>query len=91
MTTRLQVAKPGRPRGSTSQTTGAMGSIKANELMPLTEFMRRMGMGRKAWFALRRAGFPCRRFGRQAFIVGADALRFFSALPADNGEGATNG
>jgi hypothetical protein len=77
---------PGRPRGSTTSTGEALGSIRADELLPLAEFRKRMGIGTKGLRSLREAGLPIRRFGRQGFIVGRDCVEWFAALPIDKGD-----
>jgi len=63
------------------------GSIRADELLPLSVVRERLGIGTKGISAMRRAGLPIRRFGRQGFVLGADVLDFFSRLPTDGGEG----
>lgn len=60
-----------------------LGSIRADEIMPAREFCRRFGLGRDAWDALRRRGFPTLKDGKQRLVDGAKALDFF------RGSGAT--
>ena len=39
--------RPGRPKGAASTTAGGLGSIRADELLPLRELCRRLGKGAK--------------------------------------------
>lgn len=55
----------------------ALGSIRADEIMPSAEFRRRMGVGVRAWRELVRKGLPVIRCGKQCFVDGNDALQFF--------------
>ena len=61
-------------------TTPALGSVSASEIMPAREYCRRMGHGKKAWDALRHRGFPTIRCGKQVFVEGAAALKWFRGL-----------
>ena len=65
------------------------GSIRADELMPLQEFCRRLRIGRKTWYSMRDAGLRSAEIGKQRYILGRDALEFFAGLAErqDRGEG----
>ena len=56
------------------------GSIRGDEVYPLREFCRRLGIGRKSWISMRNGGLRFCTSGRQIFIVGNDALKFFGEL-----------
>jgi hypothetical protein len=62
--------------------TPALGSVRADEVMPGREYCRRMGHGRKAWDELRKRGFPVIRCGKQVFVDGAAAIAYFRGLGA---------
>jgi hypothetical protein len=59
-----------------------LGSIRGDELLPLRVFCSRLGIGKKAWAALSRRGFPVIRCGKQGFVDGAAALGYFRGLAA---------
>jgi len=61
------------------------GSIRADELLPLAVLRSRLGLGPRSWAELRRAGLPVKKLGRQKYVLGADVLEFFAALPAEGG------
>jgi len=61
-----------------------IGPIHADEILPLRAARERLGVGEKGLAQMRRAGLKVRRFGRQGYIVGADAIQFFKSLPADD-------
>jgi hypothetical protein len=67
--------------------TPLLGSIHAGEIMPLREFLRRMGLSRKSWAELSRRGFPSVKAGKQVFIIGDLALGFFRKLAEQHTKG----
>ena len=69
-----------RPRTATPPAIPALDSIHSDELLPLRVFRQRLGIGRKAWAALARRGFPVIRCSKQGFIDGAAALAFVRGL-----------
>ena len=77
--------RPGRPRGREQNTGDGMGSIRADELLPLRELCRRLGIGSRGWRTLRDSGVPVRRVGKQAFVLGDELLAHFRRLPIDQG------
>ena len=70
-------------RQRTSTPPPAPGVIRAGEAYNLHEFRDRLRLGHKGVAAMRRAGLPVRRFGRQGYVLGDDALRFMAGLPVD--------
>ena len=56
------------------------GSIRADELLPLQEFLRRLKIGRKTWYSMKRAGLRSCSIGKQTYILGRDVLSFFGKL-----------
>ncbi len=66
--------------------TPARGSIRADEVLPLGEFCRRLNIGVKTWRGMRDSGLRSAKIGKQRFIVGADAVQFFAKL-AERGDG----
>ena len=75
--------RPGRPRGSKSATTEAMGAIHPAAIYPLPVFCKLLGLGSRGWRSLRTAGLPTRRHGKRAYILGSDAVKWFESLPVD--------
>jgi hypothetical protein len=71
-----------------SQTVG--GSIRADEVLPLQEFCRRLRIGQKTWRSMKAAGLRSCEFGRQRYIVGRDALNFFTTLAERQAGDATS-
>lgn len=61
------------------------GSIRADELMPLAEFCRRLRIGRKTWYRMKSAGLRSAEIGKQRYILGHDALDFFAKLAQRQG------
>ncbi len=61
-------------------TAAPIGSVHSDELLPVRVFCQRLGMGRKAWAALAKRGFPVIRCGKQGLVYGAAALAFFREL-----------
>jgi hypothetical protein len=57
------------------------GSVRADEVLPLVLLRSRFGIGNKTVAQMRRSGLPIRRFGRQAYVLGADLIEFFRMLP----------
>ena len=58
------------------------GSVRADEVMPLSELQRRFRLGYKGTAEAQRQGLRTIALGRQKFILGRDVLRFFER-PAD--------
>jgi len=83
---------PGRPRTTPQPQPRPRGSVRADELLPLSELGRRLGMGHKTLARVQRAGLRTVLFGRMKYALGADVLAFFRRLAAeqDGGE-STNG
>lgn len=84
-----RLTRPGRPAGSKgtgeSKTATGLGSIRADELLPLRVVCKRLGLGSRAWRTLRDSGVPVRTVGKQRFILGDELLSHFRRLPADGG------
>jgi len=57
-----------------------LGSIHADEAMPLRELSRRFGWGRQQQADAIKAGLRAVVIGRQKFVVGRDVLMFFENL-----------
>jgi len=58
----------------------APGTIARGELYSLTEFRRRLSLGRAAIRHLKAKGLPIIRCGRSAFVSGSAAVEFFEGL-----------
>ena len=54
--------------------TQGRGPIAADEIYPLSVFLKRLGVGRHSLTALRRQGLPLRPIGTRLFIDGSEAL-----------------
>jgi hypothetical protein len=61
------------------------GSIRADEVLPLAEFCRRLRIGRKTWYTMKAAGLRSCEIGKQRYIVGRDAVDFFATLAERQG------
>lgn len=57
-----------------------IGSIRADEILPLEEFKTRTGLSRHSMRGLREAGLPIRRIGKRGFILGSDFLEMMSRV-----------
>lgn len=60
---------------STSTRQG-IGSIRADELLPIAEVQTRLGIGKAAMRTMRKNGLAIRRVGRQSYVVGSDLIDF---------------
>ena len=58
----------------------ACGSIRADEVVSMAEFGRRLGFAHKALADAQRAGLRTIFFGRCKFVLGSDAIAFFQRL-----------
>ena len=58
----------------------ARGSVRADELMPLREFGRRLGLASRSLQDAQRRGLRTVLFGRTKYILGRDAIHFFDEL-----------
>ena len=56
------------------------GSIRADEVLPISVFLRRLGIGRNSLTALRRRGLRVHAIGRRLFVDGAEAVAFLRSL-----------
>jgi hypothetical protein len=65
-------------RKSTTAPPSPLGSIRADEVLPLAEAGRRLGMGKRGMQAAQRAGLPVVRFGRRGYVLGRDVLDWFA-------------
>lgn len=63
-----------------------LGSISADELMPMREFGRRLDLHDKALSDAQKAGLRTVLFGRCKFVLGSDAIDFFRGLAADQAD-----
>jgi hypothetical protein len=57
-----------------------LGSIRADELLTLDEVRRRLKWGYKTVAKAQRDGLVVIHWGRQAYVLGEDLLRFFRSL-----------
>jgi hypothetical protein len=67
------------------------GSIRADELVTLTEFCRRLRIGQKTWRSMKAAGLRSAAIGKQRYIIGKDILDFFGRLTAQHTEESADG
>jgi hypothetical protein len=70
-----------------SQGSARLDAIRADEILPLPVFLRRLGLGRHTFRELRRLGLPVFTFGRRAYIDGGRAVEFLRALAEQQGNG----
>ena len=68
-----------------------LGSISAGEVMPMSEFGRRLNLKNQALADAQRAGLRTILFGRCKYVLGSDALDWFRRLAdaqaGDTGQG----
>jgi hypothetical protein len=62
--------------------------VRADEIYPLPEFRRRLGLGAAAMRTARRQGLRVRQLGRTRYVLGRDALEFFGSLGTHGGTNA---
>lgn len=62
-----------------------LGSVRADELMPMREFGRRLGLANKCLCDAQKQGMPTILFGRTKFVLGSDAIDFFKWLGQQQG------
>jgi len=58
----------------------ATGTIRADELVSLSEFRRRFHLGEHFIRQFRKNGLRLVRFGREDFLLGRDVIGFFERL-----------
>lgn len=56
-------------------------TLRENEIVPLPELARRLGLGHSAIRAARRQGLKVRKIGRRKFILGRDLAAFLESRP----------
>ena len=59
------------------------GSVCVGEIMPLAELHRRFGLSYKATKLMERKGLRMVEMGRCKYVLGADVVRFFEQLAAE--------
>lgn len=55
--------------------------VREDEIVPLADFARRLGLGPSAMRTARRQGLRVRRIGRRKYILGRDLIAFFESRP----------
>jgi hypothetical protein len=63
----------------------ALGSIRADEVLPAELYRNRMGISQKGWRELLRRGFPCVSSGKRQYVIGEHAIAYFKSL-AEGGQ-----
>ena len=63
------------------------GSVRADEILTLTELRRRFAWEEHSVRKAKAAGLRFVRFGRQKFVFGSDVIKFFRQLGEGNGDG----
>ncbi len=58
----------------------ALGSIRADEVLPAELFRERMGISVKAWREMLRRGLRAVQAGKRQYVLGEHALVFFRQL-----------
>jgi hypothetical protein len=67
------------------------GSVRADEVLTLREFGRRLGLASRALCDCQRGGLRTVLCGRVKFVIGADALDYFRRLADAQASGEGNG
>ena len=65
----------------------SLGSVRSDELLPMAEFGRRMGLKKRALQSAQKRGLRTALFAGRKYVLGSDALDFFRRLASGNGEG----
>jgi hypothetical protein len=76
-----------KPPATGRPPTIGYGSIRADEVLPVRELCRRLGWQKKTLSHARREGLQTIQFGRLAYALGADVVRFFQRLRDGQGPG----
>ena len=71
-----------RTRGQ-RPTRAKRGSVRADEVLPLCVLSRRLGIGRYTLLEMRKKGLHPIKQGHGYFFLGADVLRYFQTLAAE--------
>lgn len=56
-------------------------TLREDEIVPLPELTKRLGLGPAALRAARRQGLKVRRIGRRKFVLGRDLVAFLETRP----------
>lgn len=64
-----------------SRADGVARTLREDEIVPLPELAKRLGLGPSALRAARRQGLKVRRIGRRKFILGRDLVAFLESRP----------
>jgi len=62
----------------------AMGIIGRHEVLRLDQFAKRLGLGKPAIRAMRRAGLPVRYVGGKAWVSGQEFAEFIEGCPTQS-------
>jgi hypothetical protein len=71
---------PAKIKRRTLYRVAILGSIRADEVLPARELMRRMAWGRKAIKKAEDDGLRAIRYGRGKVYLGSDVVAFFQGL-----------
>ena len=63
----------------------ALGSIRADEVLPAELFRERMGISTKGWREIRRRGLRAVQSGKRQYVLGEHVLEFFRQLAEEGG------
>jgi hypothetical protein len=63
-----------------------LGTVRADELLPLPVLCKRLGWGNRTAAQAQRDGLRATRYGHLKYVLGADVLAFFGRL-AGGGDG----
>ena len=78
-----------KPRSPVTSATPGPSSIRIDEALTKTEFLHRLKIGNTSWNTMRAAGLRSVLIGRQRYVLGADALAFFTKM-AERQDGEEN-
>ena len=76
-----------KPHPTPARIANHLGTIRADELLPLPVLRKRLGWGNRTAAEAQRAGLRCTPFGHFKYVLGADVLAWFARLAGEQGNG----
>ena len=79
-----------RPRRPAPARAADLGTIRADELLPLPVLRKRLGWGNKTAAQAQRDGLRAVRYGHLKYVLGTDVLEWFAKLARDGDPGSSS-
>ena len=74
------------PAKRPAQAANQLGSIRADELLPLAVLGQRFGLAKKSLILAQRRGLRTVKWGHRKYVFGRDVLAWFDGLDDPQGE-----